>query len=82
MKSEIPNITGSFASSKDNCYRTPERGAFSGVGHPYERPSQGPTYYSTGFAVFYFDASGSNNRYGNYTEVNPLYSSCKFIIQY
>ena len=29
-----------------------------------------------------FNAASVNNRYGNYTEVNPLYDSCKFIIQY
>ena len=29
-----------------------------------------------------FNAARVNNRYGSYTEVNPLYNSCKFIIQY
>ena len=28
------------------------------------------------------DASGYSNRYGGYTEVNPLYESCKFCIRY
>ena len=28
------------------------------------------------------DASRYSNRYGNYTEVNPLYNSCKFLIRY
>lgn len=30
----------------------------------------------------YFNAANSCNRYGNYTEVNPLYNSCKFFIKY
>lgn len=28
------------------------------------------------------DASRSSNRYGNYTEVNPLYESTKYMIKY
>ena len=31
---------------------------------------------------FNFNAARVNNRYGSYEEVNPLYNSCKFIIQY
>ena len=29
-----------------------------------------------------FDASRCSDRYGSYTEVNPLYNSCKFFIKY
>ena len=29
-----------------------------------------------------FDASRCSDRYGSYTEVNPLYNSCKFFIRY
>ena len=28
------------------------------------------------------DASRSSDRYGSYTEINPLYNSCKFLISY
>jgi hypothetical protein len=81
LKSEIPNITGSFCASKDNCYFKPESGAFSGTGHEYSRPSTGGLY-NTGYAEFNFNASYSSDRYGSYTEVNPLYNSCLFIIHY
>ena len=34
------------------------------------------------YNYFSFNASRCSDRYGNYTEVNPLYNSCKFFIKY
>lgn len=33
-------------------------------------------------AKLHFNASNLNSRYGKYTEVNPLYESCRFYICY
>ena len=35
-----------------------------------------------GYNLLRLSASYSSDRYGNYTEVNPLYNSCRFVIRY
>ena len=37
---------------------------------------------TVGSGTLRFRASNYSDRYGNYTEVNPLYESCLFIIKY
>ena len=37
---------------------------------------------SFGGGRLYMDASRSSSCYGNYTEVNPLYLSCRFYLKY
>lgn len=47
--------------------------------------ASGLAFGNTGYArftTFSFDASRCSDRYGSYTEVNPLYNSCKFFIKY
>lgn len=77
MKSEIPNITGWF-----QCMAWGDvnfTGAFSNSRAGYT-PADNPKnnrYMNTDF-----NASWSNDRYGSYTEVNPLYESCLMYIRY
>lgn len=81
MKSEIPNITGWFA----NGYRGVV-GTFGGVFNGTSNWSRFADWGGVGSVWNYdgadFNAGNMNNRYGNYTEVNPLYNSCKYVIRY
>lgn len=52
---------------------------YANVRTHHDIPSTGS---SVGGGYLYMDASRSSTRYGNYTEVNPLYNSCKFLIRY
>ena len=75
LKSEIPNITGYFSvkASLGNCGGAFYSDASGGVS--YDNDARGDEHYQ-------FDASSSCDRYGNYTEVNPLYLSCHFYLKY
>ena len=42
---------------------------------------QGSANYSV-LISWGFNASRCSNRYGDYTEINPLYNSCKYVIRY
>ena len=81
MKSEIPNITGSIHNQTNIFYDSLGSGAFFVTG-----TNSGLWIQGSGSFVapdVYFDASLSCDRYANeYTEVNPLYESCVFIISY
>lgn len=82
LKSELPNITG-----KVGAWRNPQEmytttGCFIAFNqHINNAPASGfaTDGLNSGFTI---DASLSSNRYGNYTEVNPLYNSCRYIIRY
>ena len=89
LKSEIPNITdvahygGAWAIDYNNewSYGTPPSGAFAvhaGVAHFSGQHAKN----SNDTRGYDFYASRCSDRYGNYTEVNPLYNSCKFFIKY
>lgn len=89
MKSEIPNITGiahyagawAINGHSEYAYGTPPSGAFAihtGTTH-YTGTHVGDSTSAFGYD---FSASRCSDRYGNYTEVNPLYNSCIFIIHY
>ena len=80
MKSEIPNITGYFQCiCWNNVYST---GAFRSGDGGFQPDSAPGATMNNKFKNMDFSASRSSNRYGNYTEVNPLYNSCKFFIKY
>lgn len=79
-KSQIPNITGNQTihwsmvhnDHGGSLYPSDYTGTTYG-GSPYTIPAYG---------CFNIDASLSSDRYGNYTEVNPLYCSCGFAIKF
>ena len=79
--SQIPNIVG----------HTGQGGACNSSAQVNVSGAFTPTvpnavYYKTGTdrynSIIYFNAAYCNWRYGDYTEVNPLYESCKFFIRY
>ena len=89
MKSEIPNITGvahyagawAIDGVSAYAYGTTPSGAFAihiGASH-YAGAHSGDT---NTYAGYDFYASRCSDRYGNYTEVNPLYSSALMLIRY
>lgn len=89
MKSEIPNITGvahyagAWAIDGYNAYAygTIPSGAFAihiGANH-YVGVHSADTDAASGYDFY---ASRCSDRYGNYTEVNPLYSSALMLIRY
>ena len=65
--------------SYDNTQTLAVSGCFNFV-HNYDTRVRTGEYH-LGWTVE-FDASRSSDRYGNYTEVNPLYNSCKYLIKY
>lgn len=81
-KSEIPNITGFSTNflSWDETGLTLFTGCFPYTGETtHDMMGGSPTGF---FRRLSFDASHSSNRYGNYTEINPLYESTTFYIKY
>ena len=76
MKSEIPNITGYSTDAREAV------GAWGGAFKYLEDSEWGYTGGDYKFMKTTFDASSCSDRYGSYPEVNPLYTSCKFIIHY
>lgn len=81
MKSQIPNITGQVSF---------HNGTVFGASGAFKISSQSGTNSASMSAdsnkkahIFYIDASNmTGSPYGDYTEVNPLYESCLFIIRY
>ena len=74
--SEIPNIIGTLTAGLSGA--SDWTGAFTLLGNS----EWGYTGGSFHFQRTSFNASNCSNRYGDYTEVNPLYNSCKFILKY
>lgn len=80
LKSEIPNITGIICHGVTDGYINGNNGFISITLYSHNNRAQG----GAGFRVenWNFDASRASNRYGNYTEVNPLYNSVLMLIRY
>ena len=81
MKSEIPNLYGTVtylegSNTTDNI----GSGVFSTTSGNKWTVSEGGGNHRKQQVIF--DASACCDRYGDYTEVNPLYESCLFIIKY
>lgn len=77
MKSEIPNIKGTLG----NIIRQAD--SYDGGGLKWRSVwASGNQGNNLQGAQLEFNATWSCNRYGTYTEVNPLYESCKFAICY
>ena len=72
----LPNITAAWS----HCGFSGTNGAYEGVLYDSKTWAQ----VNGGFhnILSTFDASRCSDRYGSYTEVNPLYNSCKFFIRY
>ena len=84
MTSEIPNITGGWALSSNlgaTYYPNIVTGAFE-VGATTGNTALNASLDVAPGYVININASRCSDRYGNYTEVNPLYESCKYIIRY
>lgn len=81
LKSEIPNIFGSIWGQGDRTGFQEAYDAFWKIGDT--RGGGGPGVYdkscTRGVGL---DAFRCSDRYGSYTEVRPLYESCKYIICY
>lgn len=79
-KSQIPNIIG-----EANCCCSSAWEAYSGsLYHVYDTnwASSGWNKGGNSDTQLWIDASLSSDRYGTYTEVNPLYQSCIFCIKF
>lgn len=76
-KSEIPNITGTL---NRTWVETGGTGALYRYGQ-FGVNWLGSNLFGSACSIG-IDASLSSNRYGSYTEVNPLYNSCKYLISY
>ena len=81
LKSEIPNITGYSNFVVPAIWHGPSSGCLQGC-EGSNNNNQDFAGKMHGYAVIWIDASYSSDRYGAYTEVNPLYNSCKYIICY
>ena len=84
MKSEIPNITGCWYWWDKSCdLGVVSEGSLKRVGGASPRDIQVNNFYNEDTTTkMQFDASLSSDKYGDYTEVRPLYESCWFVIRY
>ena len=88
LKSEIPNIIGTTAHNGicahwNTVDADQFASGFTGSFAISNISAGGAEYYANSITYkFHVVASYSSDRYGNYTEVNPLYNSCKFFIRY
>ena len=88
MKSEIPDIVGTTAyggiCSHWNMVDADRfASGFTGSFAISDIAAGGSDYYAGTITYkFHVVASYSSDRYGSYTEVNPLYNSCKYVIKY
>ena len=77
LKSEIPNITGYTSNLQPNSLN--HGGALYAIND--KNTTNGDTW-NNWCKILYLDASRSSNRYGDYTEVNPLYNSTLMLIKF
>ena len=83
LKSEIPNITGVAGASIVSANHGTSTGAL-GYNVIYNLNAAGVSTATPncGRVAIKLDASSSSNRYGDYTEVNPLYNSTLMLIKF
>lgn len=78
----LPNITGTF-SEVSHISRTSADGAFSvSTSYEYNGTNGGSDFGNRGPSTFTFNASNSNNIYGNSNDIRPSNISVHFIIKY
>lgn len=81
MKSQIPNITGQVSLHNGTIFGASGAFKLSTNSGTSSASMNGDTNKKA--HLFYIDASNmADSPYGDYTEVNPLYESCLFIIRY
>lgn len=89
LKSEIPNITGwtpgdalgtHWLSADENTFTNSYGGCFFNTN--VDTRGGYAVYKGSISSNLVMEASRSSNRYGRYTEVNPLYTSTKMCIRY
>lgn len=83
MKSEIPNITGLAGASIVSASHGTSTGALGyNILSNVNVAGVSTATPNCGRVSIKLNASSSSNRYGDYTEVNPLYNSVLMLIRY